>query len=533
MDDSRDRLVRRGDYVNGAFVRPEVIDGYINGVNPGDRSDILGRFCFSEAAVDDAVEHARLACTWWRRVSVNDRAAAVRRFRQALTRHGERVITLTARETGRPLWEVRMELGQALVALEHLLDEGVGLLAPRVLTQAVGRSDLLPRGVVAILFSYMSPLLYTSFLTAAALLSGNTVVFKPSKFTPGLGQLFAELWDGCKLPRGVLNMLQGSGSGVGRRLIAHPGISAALLVGSAETSQELRRALLDRPDIPIWALTGGKGVAIALNGCELDRAVYDVMVGAFLSAGQRHNSTGRLIVQAGIYDELVDALVRRTGNLNIGYAFDAGVFMGPLISENLRSRFRKYGRGLARDGNGALLEGSLHTPGERRGFYVTPSVHAVERLGNTPELDSEPPGPTLLIYKVDTLEEAAALHNQLPFRSVCSIYPAAGLDDLQELVDRLRTGAVHINQPTLSSTLPLPSVGLGRSSSGLPTNAELVRVLCYPRAWLVSERPFNPQQLWPGTNWDIAPSAPLVDVDELDEDTIIDEDLGSMLEPEL
>jgi hypothetical protein len=83
VDDSRDRLVRKGSYIDGSFVRPERVDGYINGVNPGDRADILGRFAFSEDAVEDAVEHATIASRIWRHVPLAERVAAVRRFRQA------------------------------------------------------------------------------------------------------------------------------------------------------------------------------------------------------------------------------------------------------------------------------------------------------------------------------------------------------------------------------------------------------------------------------------------------------------------
>ena len=115
MDDTRDRIVRKGDYVYGSFLKPERVTGYINGVNPGDRSDVLGRFPFSESSVDEAIDYARVGAPIWRRTSLADRHAAVTRFRENLNRHQERLARLVTRETGKPIWEARQELRAAVL----------------------------------------------------------------------------------------------------------------------------------------------------------------------------------------------------------------------------------------------------------------------------------------------------------------------------------------------------------------------------------------------------------------------------------
>ncbi|MCB9741674.1 MAG: aldehyde dehydrogenase family protein [Alphaproteobacteria bacterium] len=530
MDVSKDRLVRKGDYIYGSFIRPESVDGYINGVNPGDRSDVLGRFAFSERSVNDAVDHARLAARIWRRVGLNDRAAVLRRFRSALTKSAERVVRLITRETGKPFWEARQELANTLIGLEHLLDHGMSLLAPKRIEQALGRADYMPRGALALVCPYIQPVQVTALYTAASVLTGNTIVYKPSKFTPGLGQLIAELWDQCKLPRGVVNMVQGSGSGVGRRLVTHPGIAGMLFVGSFETSMKIRQLLFERPELPAWYQTGGKGTAVVLDGCELDRAVYEVLVGAFMSAGQRPDNTARVIVQAGVYEAFVDALVRRTISLEVGYGFDQSIFMGPVISEKFRSAFRRYGRTLSREGHNALVEGTSQTRTERRGFYVTPAIHKIDWTAGKAWLTEEPPGPILQIYRVNEIDEAIALHNQCAARRVTALFPPPDTKVLQDVVDRLRTGSVLINQATTSSTQPLPSTGLGRASSGEPDGVHLVRTLTYARAVKTTEKAFDPAKVLPGTNWRPMSSEAQV---EFDEDTIVDDDISLMLEPEV
>ena len=101
------------------------------------------------------------------------------------------------------------------------------------------------------------------------------------------------MWDRCKLPRGVFHLVQGPGAVVGQRMVLHPGIDALVFTGSYRTGNTIRNLLKDRPELPAVLQTGGKGTAIVLDDAELDRAVYEVMVGAFLTSGQRHNSTGR------------------------------------------------------------------------------------------------------------------------------------------------------------------------------------------------------------------------------------------------
>ena len=525
MDDIRDRLVRKGDYVYGSFVRPEAVDGYINGVNPGDRSDVLGRFCFSEASVDDAVEHARVASRLWRRVGLNDRASVVRAFRAAVGRHRERLVGLITRETGKPLWLARREVLLALKSLDHVLDAGLAGLAPNVVEEVAGRNDAIPRGVVALLCPFSYPALIPATHSATAVLAGNSVVYKPSKFAPGVGQLIAELWDQCRLPRGVMNMVQGSGSGVGKRLISSPSIDALVVAGGFSTAMDVRRHVFDRPELPVLYLSGGKSLALVLEGCELDRAIYDVMTCAFLGTGQRHDNIARAIVHESVWDEFCERIVKQTQQLRLGYGFDDEVFMGPLISENGRSRFRRYGRAVTSKGNEVLLGGTSRTRMSRRGFYVTPAIYAIDWREGSSFLNEEPPGPTLLLYKVSSTDEAVALHNQAHYRLATSLFPKPDAKGLPHLVDRLRTGSLYLNRGTTHSVLPLEAVGLGRSSSGQTGGLGLLRMLTYPRAQVVATESFDEEDTLPGTNWeDENTDIPRVEVEA-------EMDVSAMLEP--
>lgn len=510
MNLSRDRLLRKGDYILGSFVKPEHVDGYINAVNPGDRSDLLGRFPFSARSVDDAVDAATTGAARWRRVALMERAAAVRRFREQLQTYAEPLARLLTRENGKPLWEARQEVASAARCIDLYLDDGLGLIAPRVLEDIGARTDHLPRGVVGLVCPYNLPVQLSVAASAAAVLCGNSVVMKPSKFTPGVGQAIAELWDRCKLPRGVYNLVQGSGSVVGTRLVGHPGLDALVFIGGYESARDVRRVTADRPELPTLLMTGGKGIALVLDDADVDRTVYELLVGACLTSGQRHNSTARVILTDAAYARVVPELVRRAGRLNVGYGFAADTFMGPLISENFRSRYRKYGRAVLSRGHKALMDADSVEVDGVRGNYVRPAIYEVDWRTGHAFLNEEPPGPTLLLYRVADWQEAVKLHNEALYRLGTSVFTRVDNPQLAEIKESLRTGALNVNRSTIGSSLRLPSIGLGRAGNGLSHGIDLLRVLTYPRASITDARPFDPSNLVPGVRWtDVPPGADL------------------------
>ena len=497
-----DRVLRRGDYVWGSFLKPEIVDGYVNATNPGDRRDVLGRFAFSLRSVDDAVEAAGRGARTWRRTGLMERAAAVQRYREQLQELAEPVASLIVREAGKPLWEARQEVAASLRALDLLLDDGVGLVAPRVMEDIAGRTDYVARGVVAIVNPSVLTLTNAVLTTSAAILGGNGVVYKPSKYSPVVGQTVAELWDRVKLPRGVFNLVQGPGAAVGQRLVNHPGIDALLFTGSYETARDLRRALSERPELPTLFQTGGKALAYVHEDAPRERTVYELLVGAFLTAGQRSSSTSRVFVHTAAWDEIVPDLVRRAQRLRVGYGFDDDVFMGPVISDTLRTRFRKYCRTLTAKGHVALCDGDAMELSGRRGHYCAPGIYDVRWRGGLPFLNEEPPGPLLLVYRVQSPDEAIDLHNRAMYRPVTSVFARPDSPVVAELREGLRTGAFNVNRSTIGASLRLPTAPHGRAGTGIAGGIELMRVVTAPRAGIVETRPFDAAHLVPGIDWD-------------------------------
>lgn len=488
------RVHRRGDYVWGSFVRAPRMDGWINAVNPGDRDDGIGRFGFGLTRVDDAVGAAARGHLDWSALDVDARAEAVRRLGERLEEQAEDLAFLIARETGKPLWEAHEEVYAARRACRLLSTDGKAVVRERVLQEGAAWSVPRPHGVVAVITPWTLPLLLPVLYVGAALVAGNCVVFKPSKFAPSCGQALAEAFDRLRLPRGAFNLVQGPGSLVGDRLASHPGIDALVLAGRSETADRVRRANAPRPSLPMLLQTGGKATALVLHDANPALAAHEVAIGAFVTAGQRHDATARVFIDRRAAGAFTEALVARTQALRVGYGFD-DVFMGPMISDSHRRLFRAGLDAAVDRGAETLLEGGAHDHPHRRGFYVRPDIR---RYPDAPRPDEIPVGPALRLFEVDDVEHAIRRANALWYRGAVSVFTER-VEFGAQLAGRLSAGAVHVNRATIGASLRLPSVARGRASNGWPGMIEAVRFLAAPQAVIVDRRAYDTTRTVPGT----------------------------------
>lgn len=481
-------MLRRGDYIGGSWVRTERTDGYIIATNPADRSDQLGRFPFAEGNVDLAMSAAADAQWVWPRLPVHDRAVALRGLSRQIQRHAESTAALVSRETGKPLWEARQEITAASRAIDLVVEDGVPALEPRVVQRREAWAERRPHGTVGVITPYNFPILVPALHTAAALLAGNSVVLKPSTLAPASGQAFAEAVDRSRLPRGVFNLVQGPGSVTGARLCNHPGLRALLFTGRYETALQLRLATAHRPELPMLLQAGGKGTALILDEGDLNRAAREVALGACLTAGQRHDSTARAIIDASVWDRVVPMILDEARKVRPAWPGDDNAFMGPLASDALRQRFRAFCGAVETAGHHVMLPSTATGPEGRRGYWATPFVAHVNWQDGHPFLDEEPPGPSLLLYKVDGWEDAVALHNALASRPSTAVFLAPENEAFDEVLTRLESGSVHIHRGTLGTSIRLAPVAYGRSSNGVAGDVDLVRFLAPYRATLVDTR---------------------------------------------
>jgi len=494
-----ERIAPLGNYLAGRFVLPSYFDDEIISYNPGDLQDIIGRFPVSLSQVDEVVHGAREAFTRWSRMPLAVRKRHILRFKKGLEEGADRLAELIAREVGKPLWEAQNEVSLMINKIDITIQEGLKRVKPFRVPEINGHCYYHPRGVLAVIGPFNFPGHLPNGHFVPALLTGNTVIFKPSEYTPATGQFITSLIDNAGFPPGVFNLVQG-GKGVGAQLCSHSGVDGILFTGSYETGLAIKKATIEDYWKIIVLEMGGKNAVIVIEDANLERALYETLVGAFLTTGQRCTSTSRVILLKGIAEPFIEKFVTLTQQLRIGFAFDKGVFMGPLISETAQERFWHY-QGLATsEGCETILEGHALAR-ERAGYYVSPSIHLVKAPDPGSKYQQEEIfAPDIDLYIVSDPMEAIDITNQSPYGLVVSIF-SRDRGYYNELLQSCKAGIINWNRATTGASSRLPFGGIGKSGNHFPTALFAPYYCTYPVASLEEEGDFVPDKTLPGINW--------------------------------
>lgn len=430
-----------------------------------------------EDEVGRAVAAARDAFPAWAARSQAERTALVRAFAEAVKARGEELATTIARETGKPLWESRAEVGTIVTKIDVSIAAQAERTGERHTATAFGEAVLRhrPHGVLAVLGPYNFPAHLPNGHIVPALLAGNCTVFKPSELAPGAGEVYAAAWRDAGLPEGVLNLVQG-GRETGTALTGAD-IDGLLFTGSAQAGAHFRRIFADRPQVILALELGGNNPLVVWDGDVAEAASLAVQ-SAYVTTGQRCSCARRLIVPDTAFGaRVIDAVAKLAGRLAIGaWNETPEPFMGPLITAAAADRARQQvGRLVGMGAREIRPLGGL--PGRSQAF-VTPALLDVTGL-DAP--DEEIFAPVLQIVRVPDFAAALAAANATRFGL------SAGLvteDDglWQRFLLEARAGVVNRNRPTTGALGTLPFGGLGESGNHRPSAYYAADYCAYPVA---------------------------------------------------
>jgi succinylglutamate-semialdehyde dehydrogenase len=466
-----------GDYIDGAFV---TADGEaLVSHNPAKDSSIVIETTWSASQVDRAVTAADAAVHDWSRLSLDDRWAALLRFRAAIEARKEALADAIVQEIGKIRSEARTEiqtvLGRFDIALNVVRADMKDGPLPGFPNESLRWH---PHGVVGVIGPFNFPLHLCHAHVVPALLLGNTVVMKPSEQAPLCGIRYAEAAHAAGLPHGVLNIVQGRGA-TGAAMVAHPRVHALAFTGSWPVGRRITEAALDRPELLLALEMGGKNTAIVCEDADVRQAAHEIVVGGYLTTGQRCTCTDRVLVHRSKKAALIDALRPLVASLVFGDPDDARAFAGPLASEAGRDKLERAMAAAERAGADCVIEGK-RLPG---GVYRTGSFHVLpdrvhEIAGYT---DVELFGPDLGIETFDDDAHAIALIDSSPYGFANSIFTS---DDRR--FDRYyrdtRVGILNRNRSTNQASPRLPFGGTGRSGNFRPAGSFAAKNLAIPVA---------------------------------------------------
>ena len=369
---------------------------------------------------------------------------------------------IVSREMGKVIAEGKGDVQEAIDFFEYIAGEGRRMLGETTTSELRDKFAMTvrqPIGVVGCITPWNFPVAIPAWKLGAALVSGNTVVFKPASQTPLSAAKLVEVLDEAGLPDGVLNMVTGPASVVGVEIVENPAVRSISFTGGVPAGIDVYTCaakLLKKVELEL----GGKNPQIVMDDADLDLAVEGVLFGAFGTTGQRCTATSRLLVHEKVYDVMVDKLLARTQALTLGNPLGEGVDVGPLSSHQQEKNVLAYIEIGRREGARLIAGGEKLTGGDYdRGFFVQPAIFEAEHgMRITKE---EIFGPVLSLIKVGSYEEAVAIANDVDYGLSSSIY-SRDVSRAFRAIDDLEAGITYINAPTIGAEVHLPFGGIRR-----------------------------------------------------------------------
>jgi len=312
------------------------------------------------------------------------------------------------------------------------------------------KSVMKPHGVWVVIAPYNFPFALAGGPVAAALVTGNTVVFKSATDTPWSGRLLADCLRDAGFPPGVFNYLNGSGSVVGETLVQHPKTAGITFTGSFEVGMKIyAKMATGRYPRPCIAEMGGKNACLVTANADLERAANGIIRSAFGLSGQKCSALSRLYVESSVADQLTLKLKDKIAALKIGDPTQLQNWMGPVTTANALANFEGYSKRLREEGGHILAGGERLTEGElSNGFFVAPTL--AEAPAGHSLFREEMFLPIVMLCRVANREEAMQLANDSPLGLTAGVY--GNDEDIAYFFDNIEAGVCYANRPQGATT---------------------------------------------------------------------------------
>ena len=461
-----DDVVDLLNYINGEF-RPALCDHWIDDLAPATGQLIARIPCSDHRDIDKAVQAARNALPDWSILTHAERADWLDKIADALEARAEEVAQLESLDAGKPISLARAVDATRSVANFRFFAQEVRTFCPETfkMKDATNHVVYKPVGVAGLITPWNLPLYLLSWKVAPALAMGNTVVAKPSELTPMSASLLAEIIDDVGLPSGVFNLVHGSGEHAGAPLTSHPGVDLISLTGGTETGAKVAAAAASSFKKLSLEL-GGKNATIVCADADFEKTVPGVVRAGFLNQGQVCLCGSRILIEEGIYDDFVEALLTEVQSLQIGDLSDPDTTLGALISKEHLEKVAGY-ISLGQEEGGTILTGGATPEGMPEEFaggnWLSPTV--IDGLAPDSRTATEEIfGPVVTLHPFADEGEALAIANNTDYGLAGSVW-TSDLEKGRRIAEGIDTGMVWVNT-WLHRDLRVPFGGVKESGVG-------------------------------------------------------------------
>ena len=410
----------------------------------------------TEDDADAAIARARDAFPAWRDVQPGDRSRLLRRLADALDAEQENLAQLESKNTGKPIGDSRGEMAMVAETFHYYAGMPDRLLGDTIpVSGGVDVTFREPLGVVGLIVPWNFPLTIASWKMAPALAAGNTLVLKPAELTPLSALAFERIALEAGIPEGVVNVVVGPGSRVGKRLVEHPDVAKVAFTGSTEVGKGIMAGAAGTIKRVTLEL-GGKSANVVFADADLQKAAASAPIAVFGNAGQDCCARSRILVEKGAFDEFLSLMQPVVEGFRVGDPLDEETEMGPLISADHRERVAAY---VPEDApvaiRGEAPEGS--------GFWFPPTVLAPLSNGDRAARE-EIFGPVVAVIPFEDEEDAVRQANDTVYGLSGSIWTENGARALR-VARRMETGVISVNSNT-SVRVATPFGGFKQSGVG-------------------------------------------------------------------
>ncbi|MEM2842108.1 MAG: aldehyde dehydrogenase family protein [Thermoproteota archaeon] len=443
---------------------PNIIDGeevyskegeFIK-TSPSDTRIVIGYF--QKGTKDDvkkAVEAAKKAFKLWSSIPYYERTKIFRKAADISSQKKYELAAIITLENGKNRFEAIADVDEGIDLMRYYCEEmetnkGYEKKMGKAFPNEETKSIMKPYGVWGVISPFNFPFAIAIGMSSGALITGNTVVFKPSSDTPLIGFKIYEILNEAGLPKGVFNYVTGSGDIVGAELVNNDDVQGIVFTGSRDVGVKSYRIFNEKRPRPFIAEMGGKNPVIVTSKADLDKAVEGVVRAAFGYSGQKCSACSRVYVDKRVKKEFLEKLVKRTKELVIDDPTLKDSFISPLINQRAYKNYQDYIEIAKKDGK-VLTGGRILTDEKHKyGYFVEPTI--VDELPKDHKFfKDELFVPILCIAEVDSLDEAINLSNNVDYGLTAGIF-SEDEKEIKKFFDEIQAGVIYANRKIGATT---------------------------------------------------------------------------------
>jgi 1-pyrroline-5-carboxylate dehydrogenase len=448
--------------------------GKIDSINPANRTQVVGRFQkATKDLANQAIESAHQAFQTWKNTNPTERAELLFRLAAIIRERKHELSAWMVHEVAKTWAEADGDTAEAIDFCEFYGREMLRYAEGPPLVKLQGednRLEYIPLGVGAIIPPWNFPLAIMAGMTMAAFVTGNTVVLKPSSDAPTIAYKFFEILEEIGLPPGVVNFMTGSGAEVGDVVVDHPKTRFIGFTGSKEVGLRINERAAKVHEGQLWikrvvAEMGGKDAIIVADDANLEDAATGVVQAAFGFQGQKCSACSRAIIDASVYDSMLEKIAERTEKVKLGDPGDPATSMSAVINERAFKTINQYIEKGRSEGGRVLTGGG--SDGEQ-GFFIEPTVIADVEPGSTIEQE-EIFGPVLAVIKARDYDDALNIANDTQYGLTGAVY-SADEEKLERARREFHVGNLYLNRKCTGALVGVHPFG-GFNMSGTDSKA--------------------------------------------------------------